>query len=147
VIIENKDNQQKFQPDNSFVTFCAVRYALFSTKCANPLRGPELQVKLMFDGHLRCKGIYMTKNYVVLIQNAKLNEQLKFVYSNAKDNINKLQEYYSVIHGVELKDIEQKNFFYNSIIQNIETIISAYITDMLKEFSLTDWNSQYPYSA
>ena len=54
------------------------------------------------------------------------------------DNINKLQEYYSVIHEVELKDVEQKKFFHNSIIQNIETIISAYITDMLKEFSLTD---------
>jgi hypothetical protein len=43
--------EQKFQPDNSFVTFCAVRSALSSTKCANPLRGPELQVKLMLGGH------------------------------------------------------------------------------------------------
>jgi hypothetical protein len=37
--------QQLLQPDNSFVTFCAVRFALSSTKRANPLRGPELQVK------------------------------------------------------------------------------------------------------
>jgi hypothetical protein len=39
--------EQLLQPDNSFDTFCAVRYALSSTKRANPLRGPELQVKQM----------------------------------------------------------------------------------------------------
>jgi hypothetical protein len=42
-----RDVQHSFQPDNSFVTFCAVRCALSSTKRANPLRGPELQVKTM----------------------------------------------------------------------------------------------------
>jgi len=39
--------EQLLQPDNSFGTFCAVRFALSSTKRANPLRGPELQVKQM----------------------------------------------------------------------------------------------------
>jgi hypothetical protein len=45
-----RDVQHSFQPDNSFVTFCAVRCALSSTKRANPLRGPELQVKTMLAG-------------------------------------------------------------------------------------------------
>jgi len=50
-----RDVQHSFQPDNSFVTFCAVRCAHSSTKRANPLHRPELQVKTMLGGRsFRC---------------------------------------------------------------------------------------------